>query len=229
MQQQFEPLSRSVRDLGDGVATFDRTVLAYLRADTPRQARGRPSRRRNACRTRRARCRKSTRPRNAPPVRPAVAAHRRPPGPGLPTDEHAGRAPARHRRTRVRFCRAGSSHQERGRVRHRRRRQPHGAARRLRSWRAPWKPPDTTSSSELTRGGNFSAGPNGGETRLRQTTREPPRGVRGLARDETGSPCRRRTSTGPSSCGGRLSGSAQKSRPAGDLRGGRRRTRGQHP
>ncbi len=34
MQQQFEPLSRSVRDLGDGVATFDRTVLAYLRAGT---------------------------------------------------------------------------------------------------------------------------------------------------------------------------------------------------
>jgi diguanylate cyclase (GGDEF)-like protein len=34
MQQQFEPLSRSVRDLGDGVATFDRTVLAYLRANT---------------------------------------------------------------------------------------------------------------------------------------------------------------------------------------------------
>ena len=34
MQQQFEPLSRSVRDLGDGLATFDRAVLAYLRADT---------------------------------------------------------------------------------------------------------------------------------------------------------------------------------------------------
>ena len=34
MQRQFEPLSRSVRDLGDGVATFDRTVLAYLRAGT---------------------------------------------------------------------------------------------------------------------------------------------------------------------------------------------------
>ena len=34
MQQQFEPLSRSVRDLGDGLATFDRTILAYLRADT---------------------------------------------------------------------------------------------------------------------------------------------------------------------------------------------------
>jgi diguanylate cyclase (GGDEF)-like protein len=34
MQQQFEPLSRSVGDLGDGVATFDRAVLAYLRADT---------------------------------------------------------------------------------------------------------------------------------------------------------------------------------------------------
>lgn len=34
MQQQFEPLSRSVRDLGDGLSTFDRTVLAYLRADT---------------------------------------------------------------------------------------------------------------------------------------------------------------------------------------------------
>jgi len=34
MQQQFEPLSRSVRDLGDGLATFDRAVLASLRADT---------------------------------------------------------------------------------------------------------------------------------------------------------------------------------------------------
>ena len=34
MQQQFEPLSRSVRDLGDGLATFDRGVLAYLRADS---------------------------------------------------------------------------------------------------------------------------------------------------------------------------------------------------
>ena len=35
MQQQFEPFSRSVRELGDGLATFDRVVLAYLRADTP--------------------------------------------------------------------------------------------------------------------------------------------------------------------------------------------------
>ena len=35
MQLEFEPLSRSVRDLGDGVATYDRAVLAYLRADTP--------------------------------------------------------------------------------------------------------------------------------------------------------------------------------------------------
>ncbi len=35
VQQQFEPLSRSVRDLGDGLAAFDRAVLAYLRADTP--------------------------------------------------------------------------------------------------------------------------------------------------------------------------------------------------
>ena len=35
MQQQFEPLSRSVRDLGDGMAAFDRAVLAYLRADSP--------------------------------------------------------------------------------------------------------------------------------------------------------------------------------------------------
>jgi diguanylate cyclase (GGDEF)-like protein len=34
VQQQFEPLSRSVRDLGDGLATFDRAVLARLRADT---------------------------------------------------------------------------------------------------------------------------------------------------------------------------------------------------
>jgi diguanylate cyclase (GGDEF)-like protein len=34
MQRQFEPLSRSVRDLGEGLATFDRVVLAYLRADT---------------------------------------------------------------------------------------------------------------------------------------------------------------------------------------------------
>jgi len=34
MQRQFEPLSRSVRDLGDGLATFDRATLAYLRADT---------------------------------------------------------------------------------------------------------------------------------------------------------------------------------------------------
>ena len=35
MQRRFEPLSRSVRDLGDGLATFDRAVLASLRADTP--------------------------------------------------------------------------------------------------------------------------------------------------------------------------------------------------
>jgi len=34
MQLRFEPLSRSVRDLGDGLATFDRAVLAYLRTDT---------------------------------------------------------------------------------------------------------------------------------------------------------------------------------------------------
>ncbi len=34
MQSQFEPLSRSVRDLRDGLATFDHTILAYLRADT---------------------------------------------------------------------------------------------------------------------------------------------------------------------------------------------------
>ena len=34
MQHEFEPLSRSVRDLGDGLAAFDRAVLAFLRADT---------------------------------------------------------------------------------------------------------------------------------------------------------------------------------------------------
>ena len=34
MQYEFEPLSRTVRDLGDGLAAFDRAVLAYLRADT---------------------------------------------------------------------------------------------------------------------------------------------------------------------------------------------------
>ena len=34
MQQQFEPLSRSVRDLGEGLAAFDQVVLAYVRADT---------------------------------------------------------------------------------------------------------------------------------------------------------------------------------------------------
>jgi diguanylate cyclase (GGDEF)-like protein len=34
MQHEFEPLSRSVRELGDGIAAFDRAVLAYLRADT---------------------------------------------------------------------------------------------------------------------------------------------------------------------------------------------------
>lgn len=34
MQRQFEPLARSVRDLGDGTAAFDRAVLAYLRTDT---------------------------------------------------------------------------------------------------------------------------------------------------------------------------------------------------
>lgn len=34
MQRQFEPLSRSVRDLGEGLAAFDRVVLAYVRADT---------------------------------------------------------------------------------------------------------------------------------------------------------------------------------------------------
>ncbi|MGB5104021.1 MAG: hypothetical protein WBO04_12000 [Steroidobacteraceae bacterium] len=34
MQRQFEPLARSVRDLGDGTAAFDRAVLACLRSDT---------------------------------------------------------------------------------------------------------------------------------------------------------------------------------------------------
>jgi diguanylate cyclase (GGDEF)-like protein len=34
MQSQFEPLARSVRDLGDGMAAFDRAVLAFLRADS---------------------------------------------------------------------------------------------------------------------------------------------------------------------------------------------------
>jgi diguanylate cyclase (GGDEF)-like protein len=34
MQHEFEPLSRSVRDLGDGLAAFDRAVLGYLRTDT---------------------------------------------------------------------------------------------------------------------------------------------------------------------------------------------------
>jgi diguanylate cyclase (GGDEF)-like protein len=40
VQQQFEPLARSVRDLGDGMGTFDRTVLAFLRtgSDANRQA-----------------------------------------------------------------------------------------------------------------------------------------------------------------------------------------------
>ena len=35
MQYEFEPLSRTVRDLGDGLAAFDRALLACLRADTP--------------------------------------------------------------------------------------------------------------------------------------------------------------------------------------------------
>jgi hypothetical protein len=34
MQHEFEPLSRSVRDLGYGLAAFDRAVLAFLRSDT---------------------------------------------------------------------------------------------------------------------------------------------------------------------------------------------------
>ena len=34
MQRQFEPLARSVRDLGDSMAAFDRAVLAFLRADS---------------------------------------------------------------------------------------------------------------------------------------------------------------------------------------------------
>jgi diguanylate cyclase (GGDEF)-like protein len=34
MQRQFEPLARSVRDLGDSMASFDRAVLAFLRADS---------------------------------------------------------------------------------------------------------------------------------------------------------------------------------------------------
>ncbi|HEX6571618.1 MAG TPA: EAL domain-containing protein [Steroidobacteraceae bacterium] len=34
MQHEFEPLSRGVRDLGDGLAAYDRAVLAFLRADT---------------------------------------------------------------------------------------------------------------------------------------------------------------------------------------------------
>ena len=34
MQRQFEPLARSVRDLGHGTAAFDRAVLAYLRTDS---------------------------------------------------------------------------------------------------------------------------------------------------------------------------------------------------
>jgi diguanylate cyclase (GGDEF)-like protein len=34
MQHEFEPLSNTVRELGDGLATFDRSVLAYLRADS---------------------------------------------------------------------------------------------------------------------------------------------------------------------------------------------------
>jgi diguanylate cyclase (GGDEF)-like protein len=34
VQQQFEPLARSVRDFGDGMATFDRAVLAFLRTGT---------------------------------------------------------------------------------------------------------------------------------------------------------------------------------------------------
>lgn len=34
MQRQFEPLARSVRDLGDGMVAFDRAVLAFLRTDS---------------------------------------------------------------------------------------------------------------------------------------------------------------------------------------------------
>ena len=34
MQRQFEPLARSVRELGDSMAGFDRAVLAFLRADS---------------------------------------------------------------------------------------------------------------------------------------------------------------------------------------------------
>jgi len=34
MQRQFEPLARTVRELGDSMATYDRAVLAFLRADS---------------------------------------------------------------------------------------------------------------------------------------------------------------------------------------------------
>ncbi len=35
VQQQFEPLARHARELGDAVAAFDRAVLAYLRSSSP--------------------------------------------------------------------------------------------------------------------------------------------------------------------------------------------------
>jgi diguanylate cyclase (GGDEF)-like protein len=35
MQDEFEPLSSSVRELGDGLAAYDRAVLSYLRYDSP--------------------------------------------------------------------------------------------------------------------------------------------------------------------------------------------------
>jgi diguanylate cyclase (GGDEF)-like protein len=35
MQQEFEPLTRTARDLGDGSSRFDNAVLAYLRKDSP--------------------------------------------------------------------------------------------------------------------------------------------------------------------------------------------------
>ncbi len=167
MQQQFEPLSRNVRDLGDGLATFDRAVLAYLRADTldNRVAAVASAERLSSAANRTEDVGSGRKPAPIDPLLSRIAAHEAEGFQLLQTQDERRRAIAGLELAYAALDRrvkgaggggvvVGNSVMARPSMAE--------MARALEAARHDV-------ASELTSGGNFAAGPNGGESRLRDT------------------------------------------------------------
>ena len=167
MQQQFEPLSRNVRDLGDGLATFDRAVLAYLRADTleNRVAAVASAERLSPAANRTEDIGSARKPAPVAPLLTRIAAHEAEGFQLLQTQDQRRRAIAGLEQSFAALDRrvkgaggggivVGNSVMARPSMAE--------LARALEAARHDV-------ASELTRGGNFAAGPDGGESRLRET------------------------------------------------------------